>query len=503
MDNRDINGQNKPNPANNEQKFGKSIQLDELSYKPQKLATLEKGNQYRDAVSNIDKKGNRIWIYPTQPKGDYYNKRTIVSIVLLAILFINPFISVGGHPLFLFNILDRTFIIFGVLFYPQDFHLFAMAFLAFVFFIVLFTSIFGRVWCGWACPQTIFMEMVFRKIEYWIDGGATEQKILDRQAMNPTKFKKRALKFTIFYLISFVIANLLLAYVVGIKTLSGLITEGPIANSGLFISVISFSIVFFSIFTWFREQACIYVCPYGRLQSVLLDENSIVVAYDHKRGEKREKFKKKQSEDAGDCIDCYKCVQVCPTGIDIRNGTQLECVNCTACMDACDAVMTQIGRPTQLIKYASIDQIEKGTEFKITPRIMVYTGILIALLATLVYLLSVRTDVEATILRAKGALYTVDTKGDYSNLFTMRITNKTYNDVKFDLKTNKYNGTFQIIGGQEQMVKAGEMYEATFILTIPKAEITQEKNNIKILVLGSNGEIIDEQQTIFMGPEKK
>lgn len=500
-----------PKDSNNK-KFGKNIGLDELTYSKNDHEnehddhdpfTLEAGNSFRDKIGNIDKKGNRIWIYPTQPKGEFYNKRTIVSVILLAILFVNPFISVDGHPLFLFDILNRTFILFGVLFYPQDFHLFAMSLMALIFFTVLFTAIFGRIWCGWACPQTIFMEMVFRKIEYWIDGSAAEQKILDKQEMNGQKFIKRVSKYGIFYAISFIIANLLLSYIVGVEKLSVLVTDGPFAHNSLFTAVIAFSLVFFGVFSWFREQACIYVCPYGRLQSVLLDSNSIVVAYDYVRGEKREKFKKKRSEDAGDCIDCHKCVQVCPTGIDIRNGTQLECINCTACIDACDSVMTQIGKPTKLIKYASLEQIEKGAKFKFTPRLMFYTGILVILLSSLVYLLSNRTDIEATILRAKGVLFNVDSNGDINNLYTMKIFNKTYKDINFNIKTENIESDIQLIGGRPQVVKAGEMFEATFIMTIKTEALKADKNEVKIVILDENGNIIEDAKTNFMGPAKQ
>jgi cytochrome c oxidase accessory protein FixG len=484
-------------------KYGKSIDLNELTLdKPHDPFTMEAGNSFRDSVGNIDKKGNRIWIYPTKPKGDFTKARTIVSLVLLAILFINPFLSVDGHPLFLFDILNRTFILFGVLFYPQDFHLFAMSLMALIFFAVLFTAIFGRIWCGWACPQTIFMETVFRQIEYWIDGNASEQRMLDKKEMNGEKLMKRIAKYSIFYAISFIIANLLLAYVVGIDRLSVLITDGPFAHSSLFMSLIIFSLIFFGVFAWFREQACIYVCPYGRLQSVLLDSNTIVVAYDYKRGEPREKFKKKRSVEAGDCIDCNKCVQVCPTGIDIRNGTQLECVNCTACIDACDAIMTQIGKPTKLIKYASLDQIEKGEKFKFTPRLMFYSVVLLILLSSLVYLLSNRTDVEATILRAKGVLFNVEANGDINNLYTMKIFNKTYKDVKFDIKTVGIKSKFKLIGGKPQLINAGEMFEATFILSIPKSELHEDKNDIIIQILEGN-EVIEETKTSFLSPKEE
>ena len=308
---------------------------------------------FRDTIGTVDEEGKRNWIYPKKPKGRFHNKRIIVSIVLLTLLFLGPFLRWNGEPMFLFNFLERKFIVFGVVFWPQDFHLFAFAMLSFMVFVVLFTVIFGRLWCGWACPQTIFMEMVFRKIEYWIEGDRAKQQKLNRSPWNKDKIVKKGTKWLIFYAISFLIANTLMAYLVGIDELSKLVTHAPAENWGKFVGVVVFSWIFFFIFAWFREQACIVVCPYGRLQSVMLGKDSLVVAYDFIRGEKRERVRKNKEREGGDCIDCSLCVQVCPTGIDIRNGTQMECVNCTACIDVCDDVMDKVGFERGLIRYAS------------------------------------------------------------------------------------------------------------------------------------------------------
>ena len=325
---------------------------------------LGKQESFRDSVATISKEGKRNFINPKKPKGRLYNLRTRFSIFYLIVFFALPFIKVNGEPLLMLNVLERKFIIFGMVFWPQDFFIFGIAMLTFVVFIILFTVVFGRVFCGWACPQTIFMEMVFRKIEYWIDGDSAKQKQLKAMPWNVEKSTKRIAKFIIFFSISFIIANFFLAYLIGMDQLLGYL-EAPAAHVGTLISLLIFTSVFFFVYWWFREQACLVVCPYGRLQGVLLDKNSIVVAYDHKRGEARGKLKKQDDHDCkcidckddgacknlnekiaaiapqGDCIDCFACVRVCPTGIDIRNGTQLECVNCTACIDACDAIMTK------------------------------------------------------------------------------------------------------------------------------------------------------------------
>ena len=389
----------------------------------------DKKESYRDSVATITKEGNRNFINPKKPKGRLYNLRTRFSIFYLVVFFTLPFIKVNGEPLLMLNVLERKFIIFGMVFWPQDFFIFGIAMLTFVVFIILFTVVFGRIFCGWACPQTIFMEMVFRKIEYWIDGDASRQKQLKAMPWNAKKIKKRVAKFVIFFTISFIIANFFLAYLIGMDQLLGYL-KTPAAHVGTLISLLIFTSVFFFVYWWFREQVCIVVCPYGRLQGVLLDKNSIVVAYDHKRGEPRGKLTKKEDHNCkcvdckedgacksinekiaaivpqGDCIDCFACVRVCPTGIDIRNGTQLECINCTACIDACDSIMTSIKKPAGLIRYASENSIVKGVKLRFTTRIKAYTSVLALLLSLLIFLLVSRTDLDARLMRTAGMTYT-------------------------------------------------------------------------------------------------
>ncbi|HEY8658271.1 MAG TPA: 4Fe-4S binding protein, partial [Hanamia sp.] len=237
---------------------------------------------FRDSVATITKEGKRNFINPKKPKGRLYNLRTWFSVFYLMIFFTLPFIKLHGEPLLMINILERRFIIFGMIFWPQDFFIFGIAMLTFIVFIILFTVVFGRIFCGWACPQTIFMEMVFRKIEYWIDGDSTKQKNLKKMPWNAEKIGKRSLKFIIFFLLSFIIANFFLAYLIGMDQLLNYV-EHPADNVATLVSLMIFTSVFFFVYWWFREQACIVVCPYGRLQSVLLDKNTIVVAYDYKR----------------------------------------------------------------------------------------------------------------------------------------------------------------------------------------------------------------------------
>ena len=247
-------------------------------------------DDFRDSVATITKEGKRNFIFPKKPKGRLDNLRTWFSIAYLVIFFTLPFIKFNGVPLFMFNIFERKFILFGMTFWPQDFFIFGLGMLTFIVFIILFTAVFGRAFCGWACPQTVFMEMIFRKIEYWIEGDYTRQRNLKKMPWNAEKIKKRALKFVAFFSISFLIANFFLAYVIGMDTLLNYIAQ-PLSHFGTLAAVLAFTSVFFIVYWWFREQVCIVVCPYGRLQGVLLDKNSIVVAYDYKRGDPRGKVK--------------------------------------------------------------------------------------------------------------------------------------------------------------------------------------------------------------------
>jgi len=454
---------------------------------------------FRDSVATISSDGKRNWIYPKKPKGKFYNKRTYVSIFFLVLLFAGPFMKLNGHPFILLNIIERKFILFGIAFWPQDFHLFGLAMLTFIVFIILFTALFGRIWCGWACPQTIFMEMVFRKIEYLIEGDYMQQKALNAESPNPRKLRKKILKNSIFFLISFIIANTFLAYIIGVDELFKIITDPPSQHLGGLISLTIFTLVFYGVYTKFREQACIVVCPYGRLQGVLLDKNSVVIAYDYNRGEPREKLHKGQERKAGDCIDCHQCVQVCPTGIDIRHGTQLECVNCTACIDACDSIMEKIDKPLGLIRYTSENAISKGIKFKVTGRIIAYSVVLFILLGSLITLLAIRSDVEATILRTPGMLYQELADKKVSNLYNIKIVNKTFQDLPISIKIIEPKGEVKWVGRGIDSLNEQDISEGEMFIILDQASILTNKTKLKIQIL-SNDKLMDEVETNFIGP---
>ena len=374
---------------------------------------------YRDKLTSVDSTGNRVWVYAKKVKGKFYNKRQAVALVLLAILFITPFIKYQGEPYMLFNILERKFIIFGVVFWPQDIHLILMAFITSLVFVALFTVVFGRLFCGWICPQTIFMEFVFRKIEWAIEGDAAAQRRLNKAPWDFNKIWRKTLKHFVFFAIAFVTAGTLLAYIISMDQLLLLFSEGIAAHLGGFIGLTIFSGVFYFIFAFFREQVCVIACPYGRLQGVLIDKKSIIVGYDYKRGEPRGPVSKAKEGDLGDCIDCNACVAVCPTGIDIKNGTQLECINCTACMDACDAVMDRTGRPKGLIRYDSEEGIETGHHSIFNARSIAYSAVLTLLIFFVAGLFILRGDSETTILRARGTLFQEFGADSISNIYTI------------------------------------------------------------------------------------
>lgn len=475
---------------------------------------------YRDTIATVDSSGKRIWIYPKKPKGRFYNYRKYVSYVLLLILFGLPFIKMDGRPFVLLNILETEFILFGIYFAPQDFHLFVIAMLIFMVFIVLFTVIYGRLFCGWVCPQTIFMEMVFRRIEYWIEGDANAQRRLAKAPWTTEKYVKKIGKQLVFILISLFIAHTFLAYIIGLDEVTKIVTDPISEHWQGFIAMIIFTAMFYGVFSFMREQVCTTICPYGRLQGVLLDENSLAVAYDFERGEPRGKMKRKKKTESsaavlnlengsvemepklGDCVDCGLCVKVCPTGIDIRNGTQLECVNCTACMDACDEVMVKIKRPEGLIRIDSYNGIVEKKNSLWNTRVAAYSLVLVALLGLESFLFMNRSSVETLFLRTPGMLYQDNDDGYISNLYNYQLINKTDAEMEVSFTCDDLPGiVFETIGQPPKTLK-NQVTEGAVFIKIPKDNIRERKTDLIIKVFHGD-ELIDESETTFLGPGNK
>lgn len=462
-------------------------------------------DSFRDSIGTINKEGKRAWIFPKIPKGNLYDKRKIVSYFLLAFLFLAPFIKINGNQFLMFNVLERRFNIFSFPFWPQDFHIFVIIMIIGVVSLALFTVAFGRIFCGWICPQTIFMEMVFRRIEFWIDGDRGSQMRLAKQEWNAEKIRKRLTKWIVFFVISFLIANVFLAYLIGSDKLLLYIKEGPMQNASTLIALLIFTAVFYFIYAWFREQVCIIACPYGRMQGVLLDNKTINVAYDYVRGEGekgRAKFNKQEDRAAsgkGDCIDCKQCINVCPTGIDIRNGTQLECTNCTACIDECNSIMQSVGLPKNLIRYASEDEIAKNEKFVFTNRMKGYAAVLTILTGVFIGMLFLRNDVEATILHMPGQLF--QREGILiSNIYNFKIVNKTERNFdKVTFKLIEPQGIIKLVGNSTVTVKKQGLTQGTLFVKINESQLKGEKVKLKIEVYNQN-QLIDTETTNFLGP---
>jgi cytochrome c oxidase accessory protein FixG len=469
-----------------------------------KMNTNNNQESFRDSIGTITEDGLRNWIHPKKPKGKFHNYRLILSIFLLILFIIGPFIKVNGEQFMLFDILERKFHIFGRPFFPQDFYLLALAAVISVVFIVLFTVVYGRIFCGWLCPQTIFMEMVFRKIEYFFEGDRPKQIKLDKMPWNAEKIRRRFLKWIVFYLISLVLTSVMLAYVAGSDYVINF-WKHPLADVKAWIIYLIFNTVFFFVFAWFREQVCIIACPYGRLQGVLTDENTIMVAYDYNRGEKRGIMRKGQNREAeglGDCIDCKQCVLVCPTGIDIRNGTQMECINCTACMDACDAVMDSIGKPRGLIRYASKVSLEEGHSKLFTGRVKFYTAVLIVLLGVFTALFVNRPSIDLKVLRNRATTHIKLPDGRIQNLYNATIINKSnhpYQDL--EIKLIDMDGEIIVSGDEDKLnLDKEEVKQVMLMINLEKGKV-KGKQEIKIGVY-DKGKLIDTYETVFVAPVK-
>ena len=501
----------------------------------QNIEEHQDSEQYRDKISTVDKSGKRIWIYPKKPKGPFYDYRKLVSYALLLFLFGMPFIKWNGRPIMLFNILETEFIIFGVYFSPQDFHLFGIAMIIGIVFISLFTVVFGRLFCGWVCPQTIFMEMVFRRIEYWIEGDANAQKRLNRQDWTIDKKLKKLTKHFLFILVSVLISHTFLSYIIGVDKVLQIITDPIGEHLGGFIAMVIFTGVFYGVFSILREQVCTTICPYGSLQGVLLDDDSLAVYYDFERGEPRgklvkprqgkksncvdgcssckvsgsncpadalkvelDKINKLKAKPKGDCIDCNLCVQVCPTGIDIRDGLQLECVNCTACMDACDEVMTKIKKPEGLIRIDSYNGIVNSKKSIWNKRVAAYSLLLVALLGLESFLFISRADVETLLLRTPGMLYQ-EQDSYITNLYNYQLINKSNKEVAVTFKVEgKEYIIFEPVGKAPTTIE-NKVTEGALFIKIPKDQIEKRSTKLNVQVFG-DGELLDVTKTTFLGP---
>lgn len=457
--------------------------------------------EYSGINKPLDTKGKRNWIYAFQPKGVWINRRLILSFFYLAVFFAMPFIKINGYPLFMFNIPKGIFILFGKVFFPHDFVLLGVIMLVFLVFIVVFTLIFGRVFCGWICPQTIFMELVFRKIEFWIEGPAQRQMLNDKKKPMTTNVKvRKVLKHIVFLFISFLIANTFLAYIIGIEELFKIMIEPVTEHLVGFSSIIGFTLIFYAVFAFVREIVCTVICPYGRLQSVLMDKDTVAVAYDYNRGEPRSKKRKGEgSESLGDCIDCGMCVNVCPTGIDIRDGVQLECVNCTACIDACDMMMLKVNKPINLITFASENQLEKNEKFSLNYRAKIFSGVLIILLVVMTSMIVNRSIFDVTLLRVAGQIYQENKEeGTITNLYKIRVVSKSMKTEPYSIRIQEPLASIKFVGTPLDSLETGKHTEETFFIEMKETDMTSRRNEFHVEIL-SGDKIVATKKVSFLG----
>lgn len=459
-----------------------------------------KPETYRDTVSTVTIDGKRKWIYALKPSGKFYNWRSILAAVYLLAFFIMPFIKIDGQPFLMINIIESKFVIFSKPFWPQDFYIFAFGMITFLIFIILFTVIYGRVFCGWICPQTIFMEFVFRKIEWWIDGNPMQQQKLHQMEWNAEKIRKRVLKIVIFFLVSFLIAHTFLSYILGVDEVLKIVSEPLSDHILLFLGLLFFTFLFFSVYYFVREIVCTTICPYGRLQGVMFDNNTMQVAYDYVRGETRERYSKNRERQGGDCVDCHKCVDVCPTGIDIRNGLQMECVGCTACIDACNEIMDKFGFERNLIRFASKENIEKKEGFKFTTRVKAYTILLTILAGILLTLIFTRSSVSSYLNRVGGQLYQEVDTDTLSNYYLIKIINKNNYDLPFQFKVNKIAGRVKVVGNKELVLKKEAVTEYYFWVYTHKNQIKKRNTKIEVVLEDKYQKELDKSKTNFYGP---
>jgi cytochrome c oxidase accessory protein FixG len=383
----------------------------------------------RDAVTTIRDDGSRLFLHPADVQGRFTRARIWSGWVLIAIYLLLPWIDIGGHPAVFLDIGARRFHLFGLTFAFQDIWMLFFGITGLGFCLFLVTALLGRVWCGWACPQTVFLDHVYRRIERLFEGDPTARRALDTAPWTATKIIRRGGKHLLYVIVSATIAHLFLAYFVSIPQLWAMMHEAPAEHWAAFVFVALFTAILYGNFAWFREQLCLIICPYGRLQSVLIDDHSLIVGYDAKRGEPRGKL---GIPDAGACVDCNRCVRVCPTGIDIRQGLQLECIGCAACIDACDEVMTKINRPKGLIRYDSLAGFRGEKTRWIRPRVVMYAALLAVGAAVATIAFSTVRPANAQVTRLGGAPYFVD---DHfvRNQFLVRLVNKRDHAQRFAL----------------------------------------------------------------------
>lgn len=444
-----------------------------------------------ERLATLAEDGRRVKLYPADVTGHYRNIRKVFHEVLMLVFLVLPWIKINGYQAVLFDIPNRRFAIFGLTFWAHDAPMLFLVFAAIAIAVALVTAIWGRLWCGWACPETVFTESVYRRIERWVEGAHQKRRKLDQGPWDSNKIWRKSLKWFLFVVVTLVITHSFLAYFVGVDQLAEMIQSSPSKNPTAFSIMLFTSAVLLFAFGWFREQFCVIMCPYGRFQSLLMDEDSLAIVYDEKRGEPR-RGEVPEGGVQGDCINCYKCVQACPTGVDIRRGVQMECIACTACIDACDFVMEQTKRPKGLIRYDTAKGLRSEANTHIRLRTVLYSSILILVLSVLGYVLADRPPIDITLLRAKGSPYQQASNDSGEplviNHFRLAVSNyqfepaKVYLTIHQEGKDTIKESAEIVMALKEVPVNAGEDKKLDFFVRYPKSVLKNGVAHLNVLI---------------------
>ena len=433
-----------------------------------------------EILSTLNKDGSRKWIYPTLSKGLWWKRRLIVGYLLIFLFIAMPIVKINGHPAILFDIFTWKFSLFGLIFSPTDTELLMVFGLTILVGVLFVTALFGRVWCGWGCPQTVYLEFIYRPIETFFEGKPSKRRRTDSKTLGVSQTLKKVLKWIVFFFVSLGLAHVFVAYIAGWERLGDFMTQSPMNHPSLFGLMSGMTALILFDFGYFREQMCTITCPYARLQSVLIDKDSMIISYDPSRGEPRGKKRQSPELTLGDCIDCNACVRTCPTGIDIRNGLQMECIGCVQCVDACDEIMTKIEKPIGLIRYTSESALAKEPTKLLRPRVILYGILLTLLLSIFTILIAGSKDVSVKVLRTGGAPFTM-VKDDVLNSFKVRIENNTVEkqQVVFDGDFNPKMTLF-VAGGNEIIIDQGSFKKVIVRASLPKSEFKDGSAEVKV-----------------------
>lgn len=449
-----------------------------------------------DTLWVINSDGSRKFVHTADVRGRFTILRTLAGILLIAVYVALPWIEINGNPAVFIDIAQRQFHFFGLTFAPQDLWLAFFLITGLGFSLFFLTALFGRIWCGWGCPQTVFLEFVFRRIERWTEGPALDRKKLDSSPWNLNKILRRGSKNILFGIVSILIAHIFISYFVSLPKLYAMMHSSPTDNWSIFLFVFVLSGILFFNFAWFREQFCIVLCPYGRLQSALIDQHSYVVGYDKKRGEPRGKL---NNPEAGDCIDCRRCIQVCPTGIDIRNGLQIECIGCSNCIDACNEIMTKVNRPQGLIRYDSMQGLAGLPKRLIRPRIILYMVLLLLGASAMTISFASFQQASVSLVRMTGAPYYVDDAG-VRNQYLLRVINKENKLVRFDVRLSQAPTGVSFDPESASIAPLGEQI-LPLVVTMAKDKFLKPFT-LQFEVRSADGRIVIKTAAPFLGPQQ-